>query len=243
MTSRSKPLINEIYHAYNRGVEKRNIFMDDKDRLRFMHDLFEFNDIAPALNLAYHLSPNKNHKSKEVGLPNILKRETRKRLVDLLCFCLMPNHFHLMLKQKTENGISEFMRKLGTGYTNYFNQKYKRSGVLFQGKYKVVHLDKNNHFVYLPHYIHLNPLDLITPGQKFGIKDSKEIINFLQNYRWSSFPDYIGEKNFPSVTQREFLRQFFNGPEQYKKDILNWLNESGLKRKDIQNLTLEPNDA
>ena len=115
---RIKPVYNEIYHIYNRGVEKRQIFLNDRDYLRFIHDLFEFNNQDPARNLYHHTN---SHQSWEVGLPNI-KRETRKFFVEILTVCLMPNHFHLMVKQKTDDGVTEFMRKLGAGYTNYFNK-------------------------------------------------------------------------------------------------------------------------
>lgn len=223
---RIKPAVKEIYHIYNRGVEERNIFLDDEDRLRFIHDLFEFNDENPTINLAYYFSKKQ---SKEVGLPNI-EREPRKLIIDLLAFCLMPNHFHLMISQKKEGGITEFMRKLGTGYTNYFNKKYNRAGPLLQGKYKITHINQESHFIHLPYYIHLNPLDADFSGwRERKIKNYNKAIKFLENYKWSSFQDYIGIKNFPSVTQREFLLKFFDGSIQYKKDIVNWLKNIDLE--------------
>lgn len=230
---------NEIYHLYNRGVEKRKIFLDDKDYLRFVHDLFEFNDRNPTIDLTYYLNSTRQNKSREVGLPEIKKeREPRQLLVELLIFCLMPNHFHLMVKQKTENGITEFMRKLGTGYANYFNQKYERVGPLFQGKYKIARVANETHFIHLPYYIHCNPLDLIIPEwRKRELKNYQKAERFLESYRWSSYLDYIGKKNFPSVTQREFLLKFFDGSEKYKKDMTNWLKNSDLET--LSNLTLE----
>lgn len=119
---------NQIYHIYNRGVEKRDVFLEDKDYLRFIHDLFEFNDENSALNVVYYF----NRQSKEVELQYLEKeRKPRKLMVEILIFTLMPNHFHLVVKQKRENGIVKFMQKLGTGYTNYFNKKYERVGSLF----------------------------------------------------------------------------------------------------------------
>ena len=231
---RPKLATGEIYHVYNRGVEKRDVFMERDDYFRFVHDLFEFNDLNPAPNLAHHLA--KQAQSKEVGLPK--GRGPRKFLVEILAFCLMPNHFHIMLRQKMDKGVTEFMRKLGTGYTNYFNQKYNRVGSLFQGKYKRVHINQESHFIHLPYYIHLNPLDLIKSGWRDkAIKNPEETIKFLETYRWSSYLDYIGKKNFPSVTQREFLINFFGGPQEHKKDIANWLKELDLKK--IQDITLE----
>jgi len=214
---------NEIYHIFNRGVEKRNIFSDKKDYFRFIHNLFEFNDEAPALNANYHFNPQ----SMEVE-PQYT-RKPRKMLVEILAFCLMPNHYHLLVRQKRENGITNFMQKLGTGYTMYFNQKYKRVGALFQGRFKAVLVNKESHFIHLPYYIHSNPLDLIFPEWREGeLKNFREAINFLKKYRWSSFLDYIGIKNFPSVTSRKFLANILGKPKEYLKEMENWLKEMDL---------------
>ncbi len=232
---RIKPTTGQIYHVYNRGVEKRVVFQDDTDYLRFLHDLFEFNDTSPAMNLAYHLRPQ--GQSKEVGLPKV-EREPRKLLVEMMAFCLMPNHFHLMVRQKQENGITLFMRKLGSGYTNYFNQKYKRVGSLFQGKYKAECVKNDRHFLHLPYYIHANPLDLVMPEWKEKeMKNHKQAIRFLETYRWSSFLDYVGVRNFPSVTQREFLLELAGGTQQYKHNLAHWLKE--IELEDIRPLLIE----
>lgn len=218
---------DHIYHLYNRGVEKRNVFLDEKDHFRFIHDLFEFNDQNPASNLGYFLT---SRQSIEVGLQYI--RKPRKLLIEILAFCLMPNHYHLMVRQVTEGGVTEFMRKLGTGYTNYFNQKCKRVGALFQGKFKAVLIEQESHFVYLPYYIHFNPLDIVMPmWRESSIPDYREAITFLESYRWSSHLDYLGKKNFPSVTSREFLLEYFNGENGYKEAA-----ERLLKDFDVSNL-------
>ena len=219
---------NQIYHIYNRGVEKRNVFENDKDYFRFIHDLFEFNDTDASLNMAYYF----NSQSMEVE-PQYLKKERkpRKLLVEILVFTLMPNHFHLLLRQKQDDGIKKFMQKLGTGYTMYFNKKYKRVGGLFQGRFKAVHVNKDAHFIHLPYYIHSNPTDL-----NYGGSTS---IDFLEKYRWSSFLDYIGKKNFPSVTSREFLLDFFDGEKEYKKEMTVWLKEKDENIEKIKDIMLE----
>jgi putative transposase len=129
-----------IYHLYNRGVEKRDIFLDRHDYLRFIHDLFEFNDTESVLpsNVRFALRNPRGAAERhlqqclEVRPPN---REGNfrkaKRLIEVLSYCLMPNHFHLMVRQVEEGGITKFMQKLGTGYAMYFNQKYERVGGLF----------------------------------------------------------------------------------------------------------------
>jgi putative transposase len=227
----------EIYHIYNRGVDKRNIFLDESDKYRFVHDLFEFNDKNPAKNLTIYL---KNNANKEVGLPK-LKGGSREMMVEILAYCLMDNHFHLMVRQKTENGITEFMRKLGTGYTNYFNKKYDRSGSLFQGKFKSVNLNNNAHFLYLPIYIHLNPLDFNFPEWREGkIKYYKKAVDFLENYKWSSYVDYIGKKNFPSILSRDFLLdRFDNSTEKLKKETNNWLKSFSKNIQKVKSIIAE----
>jgi len=208
--------------------------MDDKDRFRFIHDLFEFNDQDSVLNVAYYFNP----KSMEVEHQYFEKqRKPRKLLVEILIFALMPNHFHLLLKQKRGGGIVKFMQKLGTGYTNYFNKKYKRVGGLFQGRFKAVLVSEEAHFIHLPFYIHTNPLDLIY-GSSTSI-DFEKKMDFLKKYRWSSFPDYIGKKNFPSVTSRELFLKFFGDEREYEKETRKWLREREQNIEILKDLKLD----
>ncbi|MFH1979073.1 MAG: transposase [Patescibacteria group bacterium] len=230
-----KPIFvnGHIYHSYNRGVEKRDVFMDKQDYLRFIHCLFEFNDTKTAKNMFYYF----NTQDSEVQ-PHYLKknRKPRKLLVEILAFTLMPNHFHLLLKQKKEDGIAKFMQKLGTGYTMYFNQKYERVGSLFQGRFKAVHVEEHSHFLHIPHYIHSNPLGL--PDCR-GSTSLVGKIKFLESYRWSSFSDYVGKKNFPSVTQKDFLLNFFGKENKYKKEAVAWLKNYSNNLEEIKNIVLE----
>lgn len=215
-----------ILHTLNRGVDKRKIFLDDQDRYRFVHDLFEFND-GDRVDSRYRF-----RKFPDIASRKIVSKP-RKLLVDILTFCLMTNHYHLLLSPKVKDGVSRFMKKLNMGYAKYFNEKYERSGALFEGRYKSVAVTSEAHFVHLPYYIHCNPLDLFAPEwREREIKDHKKAFAYLENYRWSSFPDYIGKKNFPSVTKREFLMEFFNGPEEYKKSMLGWLKDMDLEKVD-----------
>jgi len=150
----------------------------------------------------------------------------------------MPNHFHLLIKQRGTGGIVTFMQKLGTGYTNYFNKKYDRVGSLFQGRFKAVLVEEDRHFIHLPYYLHANPLSISEPHWfEKSIRDVKKAARFLDSYRWSSHLDYLGKKNFPSVTQRDFLLAFFGGATQYKKDMFRWLEENSAE--EIKGLTLE----
>lgn len=229
-TIRPKFADGEIYHIYNRGVDKREIFGNRKDKFRFIHNLFEFNDIKPARNIFYRF-PSQSY---EVELRKISETKNDSKdcnpLVEILAFCLMPNHYHLLLTQKKENGITNFMRKLGAGYTVYFNQKYERTGALFQGKFKAVLVKNDAHFLYLPYYIHFNPLKLVDPLWKDGrINNWEAAIKFLETYRWSSFLDYAGQNNFPFVIRKEFLLNFYKDESEYKNESFKWLKELSLR--------------
>jgi putative transposase len=130
------------------------------------------------------------------------------------------------------------MKKLNIGYAKYFNQKYERTGTLFEGRFKSVLIKEHSHFIHLPYYIHLNPLDLISSEWRMKkIKDYKKAIDFLDSYRWSSHLDYTGQSNFPSVTQRDFLLEIFGDEGQYKKLIENWLADC--KEVRINDIALE----
>ncbi len=230
---------NEFYHLYDRGVDKRKIFLDRSDYLRFIHDLYEFNDTNPA--------PQFSRRDKNVGFqkPNIkTPKASRSRdlLVNLHAFVAMPNHHHELAEQLKESGISLFMRKLHGGYANAFNLKRERSGHLFQGPFKDVHIENNIQLAHLVCYIHSNPLDLWKPGWKkkrLAAGELKEALNFLENYRWSSHLDYLGIRNFPSVIHKEFLLKFFGGTEGYKKFFIDWLKQYQKNVDSIQDLTLE----
>lgn len=222
----------EIVHTLNRGVDKRKIFLNDQDRLRFIHDLFEFNDKEWVESTSYAFRTSR-------AFTDIAKRKRRKRklLVEVLAFCLMPNHYHLLLQPKSEGSIPAFMKKLNMGYAKYFNEKYERNGTLFEGRYKSVRVSNDTHFIHLLYYIHCNPLDLIVPEwRRREMSDDQKAIEFLASYRWSSHLDYMGKKNFPSVTNREFLLEYFGGEEGYAASFRDWLRDFDAAR--IADVTL-----
>ena len=149
---------NNFYHIYNRGVDKRIIFNNEMDYKRFIFSLFLFNDDNQ--NFIY---PNKKNLDLQITNINNMKR---KPLIDILQWTLMPNHFHLLVRQREEVGISQFMQKLGTGYTLYFNNKQERTGRLFQGSFKAKLIETDSYLTQLAAYIVLNPIKLIFPNYK-----------------------------------------------------------------------------
>lgn len=240
-TFRPKIATGEIYHIFNRGVEKRKIFSNQKDYLRFIHDLWEFNDKNAAINTTFYLDPPHYRETFSIVRGEKPERKRRDLLVEILCFALMPNHFHFLLRQLVDGGISLFMKKLG-GYSLYFNQKHNRTGHLLQGRFKAVHIETDAQLMTVTNYIHLNRLELIEPKWKEKISNSKKARRFLESDRFSSYLDYIGEKNFPSVTKREFLAEIIGEPKQFKKFTEEKIFDQIKLNKlfsDISNLALE----
>jgi putative transposase len=205
------------YHTCNRGVDKREMFLDIEDYQRFLHDMYEFNDTQYAPPFVRRIPK--------------LPRE-REKLVEIYCYCLMPNHFHLVLKQLRDEGVTLFMKKLCMGYANYFNKKYKRSGALFQGRFKAKTIENDSQMLHLSRYIHvLNPGELVEPDIREGkVRDAERLDLFLKKYRWSSYLDYLGIKNYPSLIQKDFIMGQFKDKGDFEQFSRGW------KRGDLEKI-------
>mgnify|MGYP001558324975 FL=1 len=234
----------EIYHIVLRGLDDNLIFKDINDYYRGIFSIYEFNNLKP-VSIKYRRE-TRNRFKKAIrervsdNLPiDLIEKDNRDKLVEILVFCFMPNHIHLMLRQLKDNGITKFMRKVGAGYGGYFNRKYKRKGYVFQNRFRSVYIKDDNQLRIVFNYIHSNPISVIAPGWKEkGIKNSKEVIKFLEEYKWSSYQDYIGIKNFPSVTSRDFMIEFMGGVNGCRVAIENWV-EYKEKLIQSQNVLLE----
>ena len=207
----------EFYHVYNRGTEKRNIFMSRSDRDRFLALLYLANQSDPA-----------DLKLQGRTLLEIVERRTSALLVEIVAYCLMPNHFHLLIRELEEGGISKFMQKITTGYTMYFNKKNERSGALFQGKFKATHVADDRYLRYLISYIHLNPVKLIEPKWKeTGIADKARAERYLETYAQSSYLDYLDKKRPEGmILSREALPEYFSSGTDFKTFVTEWLTYS-----------------
>lgn len=214
---RKNPLLpNHFYHIYNRGIEKRDIFLEPKDYERFLILLYLCNDSKP-VNI-------RDLYDKGLSFVEIMQIEKEGVLVDIGAYCLMPNHVHLLIKGCHENGISIFTKKLFTGYSMFFNKKYQRSGRLFENTFKAELVNEDNYLKYLFSYIHLNPVKLIDKNWKeFGIKDFKNTFDFLKNYRWSSYNTYSNDLGDTIINKDSFPKYFENFQE--FNDFINvWLS-------------------
>ncbi len=217
MSSRETPLINNhFYHVIFRGIDGRTIFEDDQDYYRMAHDLFEFNDDDYTIS-TYRLGKQE----RDLVIKN---RKKRDFLVRVHAFCMMPNHVHLILEQVKKDGITKFMQKLCGGYSRYFNCKYQRKGHLFQDKFKSVHVADDAQFNFLFVYVHTNPIAIICPDWKNNGIDGveKDIISFVESYKWSSYRDYLYADNFPSITQREYFLEI-STKEKWQEFVNDWI--------------------
>ncbi|MCC7436819.1 transposase [Candidatus Nomurabacteria bacterium] len=220
MLRKDKFVNGEYYHIYNRGIDKRIIFQDKQDKERFLMLLYIANsqDSIKIDNLTHNLG--KSYKE-------IMNLKKEKQLVSVLCWCLMPNHFHLLLKQDTEDGITKFMRKLGVGYSMYFNNKYKRQGSLFGGPFKSKLIENDNYFRKLFSYIHLNPLDIKFPKWEEEINSKNKFSEkeyFLESYKYSSYQDYTDNYRLETgILSKDISKFYFDKKYSFKDFIKQYL--------------------
>jgi len=225
----------EIYHAVIRSVGDTVIFNDKNDFYRGVFSIYEFNNTnsVEIWERRRARSIFKKQEKQNVGCPtpHILQNgggdniyiDKRDNLVEILAFCFMPNHIHLLLRQIKDNGITDFMKKVGGGYANYFNKKYERKGHLFN-RFCAVYVKTDEQLKNVFVYIHANSISLIEPGWKeSGIENPKKVIKFLEKYKWSSYQDYLGKKNFPSVTEREFMSEVMDHQQGCREAVENWI--------------------
>ena len=205
-----------FYHVYNRGVERRRIFLDDQDYRVFLH-LLKFYLSEPQ-------TPNEHPLQSLTGFTPVKLRplKTLHGSVELHCYCLMPTHFHLLLKQRDERSMEKLLRRILTNYSMYFNRRYERVGHLFQGAYKAVLVDEDNYLLHLSRYIHQNPT--LTK-------------RYLHQYPYSSYSDYIGEKRTPWLTT-SFILDFFKVPKNDELKLKEFANYKGF----VENYDQEPEE-
>lgn len=205
--------VGEFYHVYSRGNNKSKIFLSENDWRRFQKLLYVCNGTQSVV-------------FKTIQSLTLDKIERGDSLVDIGAYCLMPNHFHLLLREKTEGGISLFVQKLLTAYSKYFNKKNERTGKLFEGAFKATHADTDEYLRYLFSYIHLNPVKIIDPQWKEnGILDRDAAKQYLQGYSYSSYLDYMGtERPEGKIVNRNEFPDYFEQPKEFREFIDGWLS-------------------
>lgn len=207
MALRKTPFsIGEYYHLYSRGVEKRVVFQDKQDYQHFMFIMYVFNT------------------KKSIKLRDISENFDRGvTIVDIGAYCLMPNHFHILVREKIKGGSSTYMRKILTAYSMYFNKKYKRTGILYESVFKSSYINKDNYLKYIYSYIHLNPAKLINKHWREDKKRNiSELLKYVFSYPYSSLHEYTDNK-FNIIDPDEFPK-YFTKPSDHKKELFNWLS-------------------
>lgn len=204
-TKNSEISIDEFYHIFNRGVEKQPVFLDKRDFVRFLFLILYFQSPINFFNLSrpvtsFVRSQAFNIDNEKTAL--VLKSKT----VSLKAFCLMPNHFHLLIQEIEENGIARYMQRILTAYAKYFNTKYNHNGHVFQGTYRTNHVEDNDQLLYLSAYIHKNPPEYFT-------------------YPWSSFSSYSKVNPWPKLLDTSDILNQFETPESY----ISWVQEASAK--------------
>jgi len=205
-------VFGEFYHIYNRGNSKQVIFRDKGDYYRFIRLLYLSNTqnkiIFNRLNMDF---------------VNLKKDE---KIVNIGAYCLMPNHFHILIAQTEDGDISRFMQKISTAYSMYYNKKYNRTGSLFEGKFKSEHVADDRYLKYLFSYIHLNPVKIIQSDWKEkGINNKTEALKFLETYKYSSYLDYLGFKRLENkILDIEAFPNYFPTKEIFQNEIFEWLS-------------------
>ncbi|MBI2011538.1 transposase [Candidatus Daviesbacteria bacterium] len=194
---------NGFYHVFNRGIEKRPIFTNQWE-LKRAEELMKFYQYQ---NTPIRFSQfNLLSKERQQEIWEIIS--TSKKLIEIICFCFMPNHFHFLLKQLEDKGVATFIANFTNAYTKYFNTRYQRIGPLFEGVFKAVYVETDEQLIHLSRYIHLNPVSSSL------IETSK-----LENYVWSSYPNYLTNKN-DNIIERKLILSFFKSVAEYKRFVL-----------------------
>jgi putative transposase len=203
---------NEFYHVYSRGVEKKNIFLTNRDKIRFQKMLYIFNS-------------SKQLKFRDVAGLDLEEIDRGEILVNIGAYCLMDNHFHLLLSENVPGGISKFMQKLMTSYSKYFNLVNKKTGRLFESNYKSKWCDNDEYLKYLFCYIPLNPLKQLIPNWKTeGIKDLKTAKKFLSDYSFSSYFDHVdGGREEGLILNSNAFPEYFSGKYNFNRFIDDWM--------------------
>ncbi len=201
-----KIIKGEYYHIYLRGNNKQIIFNDDKDRIRFLFLILHLQSPFIFTNVGRNVSSYTESSAFSIR-GRTLKKILNERFVELVNFSIMPNHFHLTVHNKKMNGITQYMQKVLTAYTKYYNTRYEKTGHLFEGPYQYRHIKNENRLAFVSAYIHRNPREL----KKWMGKEHK--------YLWSSFQDYIGENRWGELLQNKIIMKKFDSGKGYKEFV------------------------
>ena len=222
MPYRNIPFVtNQVYHVFNRSIASQSIFIDRRDYKRILDLINYYRFKKPPLRFSHYNRLPKEQKADYEKSFMI----NQNPMLEILAYCIMPNHVHFLLRPKIDNSISDFMRNLQNGYSKYFNTKRERTGSLFQFMFKAVRIETDEQLVHVSRYIHLNPVT------SYILK-----VENLEQYKWSSFKDYVFDMN--SFVSKEMILGRFKSPQKYKKFVFDQAEYQRELNK-IKHLSLE----
>lgn len=204
-------VVGEYYHVYNRGTEKRNIFTDERDFHRFWNSLLDFNQTETIGSIYEYSFVKKNSGPRK-----------KKPLVKFIAYCINPNHFHFLITPLQERGLEKFMQRLGNGYTKYFNCRHKRTGVLFQGKFKSKHIASNEYLLHLSVYINAN----------------NQLGHPMSKLSKSSLPEFLTENGAEKLCDTSIILEQFKNKKEYKKFVKSSLEDIILRKEASKELEI-----
>lgn len=224
----------EYYHIYNRTIAQYSVFNNESNAKRLLQ-AFLFSNSTKSSEAFQILRDNKESSFKEAL--DVIKRG--EKLVDLLCYAIMPDHYHLLVKERKENGIINFVHKCDISISKYINIKTNRKGPLFESRFKSKHIAENDYLVHLSAYIHLNPLDVIKGKEwrEHKLDNWSETRKPLLNFPWSSLKFFLGKENvndFNSIVSgQEIITDQFKNIAEYESHLKNWATNSDVELNNL----------
>ncbi|RJP46116.1 MAG: hypothetical protein C4584_02080 [Armatimonadetes bacterium] len=211
----------EIYHVFNRGIERRSMFSDRRTlgRAKQLIKFYRHKEIPMRFSKAIN-------QPQDIREKILTKLYASERLVDILCYCLMPNHFHFLLRQNSDKGIPIFISNFTNAYTKYLNTRQNRTGTLFEGAFKAVRIESDEQLIHVSRYIHINPVVSCV------VKEED-----LLTYPWSSYPEYLS-LSADNIVEKEIVLQMFSSVSRYQEFIADQI-DYGKKLEEIKHLVIE----
>ena len=230
---KEKFIPNEYYHIYNRTIMNVPVFKDGQNAKRIKQSMLFANSTISSKIFQFLRDNEKQSEIKFIEAMNMLTKG--EKLVDILCYAIMPDHYHMLIKERVDGGIINFVRKCDISITKYINMRNKRRGPIFESLFRSKHIDSNEYLTHLSTYIHLNPLDIISGKEwrNHKLENWSKIKKEIINYPWSSLKFFLEDKTDPIVSGEKAILEQFKNKKDYELFLREWSGDSFISTKDI----------
>ena len=230
---KEKFIPNEYYHIYNRTIMNVPVFKDGQNAKRIKQSMLFANSTISSKIFQFLRDNEKQSEIKFIEAMNMLTKG--EKLVDILCYAIMPDHYHMLIKERVDGGIINFVRKCDISITKYINTRNKRRGPIFESLFRSKHIDSNKYLTHLSTYIHLNPLDIISGKEwrNHKLENWSKIRKKIIDYPWSSLKFFLEEKFDPIVSGEKVILEQFKNKKDYESFLCEWSEDSFINTKDI----------